>query len=47
MKLSCRGAPYEFNLPTLEMVDAGITTKYRGASCTVCHPRLPQKASHA
>ncbi len=45
MHLSYRGAPYEFNPPPLEMVDAGITTKYRGVSCTVRHPHLPQGVS--
>ena len=42
MKLIYRGAPYEFHPRRLEMVDAGVTTKYRGVSYSLGCPRLPQ-----
>ena len=39
MKLIYRGASYEFNPSKLEMVNAGITARYRGVSYSVRYPR--------
>ncbi len=42
MKLVYRGVPYEFNRPSFEMVDVGITARYRRVPYAVRCPQLSQ-----
>lgn len=39
MRLSYRGAEYEPELSTVEMIDRGVTGQYRGQSFSVRYPR--------
>ncbi|MDJ0705800.1 MAG: DUF4278 domain-containing protein [Leptolyngbyaceae cyanobacterium MO_188.B28] len=45
MQLIYRGVPYKSNTLKLEMVDAGITARYRGASYSLHSPQLPQEGT--
>ena len=45
MKLNYRGATYEFNPAKTEMIDTGITARYRGVPYSIRSPHLSQKIS--